>query len=171
VPRITDFCICVYVFGCKLSLIRLCGSDFLITPVDDITVGIICAAFSFHIAHISFASSWYLFCLSVIIIIIIIETVGVLVPNRNFRDFSLFNLQTPFILYIGQTYRFSPQYSFYIFNQQIYLFFLDFLSPYSFIPPQNVLYLLMLPFLVHKIFTFYINGVLNCKCPASGPKG
>jgi len=25
--------------------------------------------------------------------------------------------------------------------------------------------------LVHKIFTLYINGVLNCKCPAPGPKG
>jgi hypothetical protein len=25
--------------------------------------------------------------------------------------------------------------------------------------------------LVHKILTFYINGVLNCKCPAPGPKG
>jgi len=25
------------------------------------------------------------------------------------------------------------------------------------------MYFLMLPFLVHKIFTFYINGVLNCK--------
>jgi len=30
--------------------------------------------FCFHIAHISFASSWYLFCLSVIVIIIIIIT-------------------------------------------------------------------------------------------------
>ena len=29
----------------------------------------------------------------------------------------------------------------------------------------------MLDFLIHKIFTFYINGVLNCKCPAPGPKG
>jgi hypothetical protein len=29
----------------------------------------------------------------------------------------------------------------------------------------------MLPFLAHKIFTFYINGVLNCKCPAPGAKG
>ena len=29
----------------------------------------------------------------------------------------------------------------------------------------------MLPFLVHKIFTFYTNGVLNCKCPAPGPNG
>ena len=34
------FCICVYVFGCKLSLFRLCDSDFGITPVDDVTIGI-----------------------------------------------------------------------------------------------------------------------------------
>ena len=40
----------------------------LITPVDDITNGITCAAFCCHIAHISFASSWYLFCLSVIVL-------------------------------------------------------------------------------------------------------
>ena len=67
-PRITDFCICVYVFGCKLSLVRFCYSDFGITPVDDITIGIACAAFFFHKAHISLASSWYLFCLSVIVL-------------------------------------------------------------------------------------------------------
>jgi len=58
-----------------------------------------------------------------------------------------------------------------MFSQQTYLIiFLDFLSPSSFIPPQNVTYFLILPFLVHKIFTFYINGVLNCKCPAPGPE-
>jgi hypothetical protein len=68
VPRITDFCICMYVFGCKLSLFRLCGSDFGITPVDDTAFGITWAAFCFHIAHISFGSSWYLFCLSVIVL-------------------------------------------------------------------------------------------------------
>ena len=67
-PRITDFCICIFVFGRKLSLVRLCDSDFGITPVDDITIGITCAAFCFHIAPISFASSWYLFCLSVIVL-------------------------------------------------------------------------------------------------------
>ena len=68
-------------------------------------------------------------------------------------------------------YRSSPQYSFYIFSRQIYLIiFLDFISPSSFIPPQNVVYFLMLSFFVHKIFTSYINGVLNCKCPAPGPK-
>ena len=67
-PRITDFCSCIYVFRCKLSLVRLCDSDFGITPVDDITIGITCAAFCFHIAHISFASSWYLFCLSIIVL-------------------------------------------------------------------------------------------------------
>ena len=66
--RITDFCICVYVFGCKLSLFRLCGSDCGITAVDDITIGIPCAAFCFHIAHISFASSWYLLCFLVIVL-------------------------------------------------------------------------------------------------------
>ena len=58
----------IYVFGCKLSVVRLCDSDFGITPVDDITIGITCAAFCFHIAHISFTSSWYLFCLSVIVL-------------------------------------------------------------------------------------------------------
>jgi len=67
VPRITDFCRCIYVFVCKLSLVRFCDSDVGITPVDNITIGIACAAFHFHIAHISFASSWKLFCLSVIV--------------------------------------------------------------------------------------------------------
>ena len=41
VPRITDFCSCVYVLGCRLSFVRLCDSDFGITAVDDITTGII----------------------------------------------------------------------------------------------------------------------------------
>ena len=60
-----------------------------------------------------------------------------------------------------------------MFSQKIYylIVFLDFLSSSLFIPPQNVVYFLMLPFLVHKILTFYINGVLNCKCPAPRPKG
>ena len=66
--RITDFCICMHVFGCKLSPFRLCGSDFGITPVDDITIAITWAAFCFHIAHISFASSRYFFCLWVIVL-------------------------------------------------------------------------------------------------------
>jgi len=36
-PRITDFLICIYVSGCRLSLFRPCDNDFGITPVDDIT--------------------------------------------------------------------------------------------------------------------------------------
>ena len=67
-PRITDFCSCIYVLGCKLSLVRLPVSDFGITPVDDITIGITCAAFCFHMVRMSFISSWYLFCFSVIIL-------------------------------------------------------------------------------------------------------
>jgi len=46
------FCSCIYVFGHRLSLVRLCDSNFGITSVDDITIGITCAAFCFHIAHI-----------------------------------------------------------------------------------------------------------------------
>jgi hypothetical protein len=68
VPRITDFWNCIYVFGCRLSLFRLCDSDFRITPIDDITSGITCTVFCFHIAHISFASSWYLLCFSVLVL-------------------------------------------------------------------------------------------------------
>ena len=55
--------ICIRV---KVKSVRLCDSDFGITPVDYISMGINFAAFYFHIAHTSFASSWYLFCLSVI---------------------------------------------------------------------------------------------------------
>ena len=35
-PRITDFCSCIYVLGCRLSLVRICDSDFGITAVDGI---------------------------------------------------------------------------------------------------------------------------------------
>ena len=56
--ELTDFCSCIYVLGCRLNLVRLCDSDFGITPVSDITIGITCAAFCFQIAHIAFASSW-----------------------------------------------------------------------------------------------------------------
>ena len=42
---------------------------------------------------------------------------------------------------------------------------------YQCIPLQNVVYFITLPFVVHKIFTFYINDVLLFKCPVPGPKG
>ena len=54
--------------GCRLSVDRLCDSDFGITPVDVITTGIICAVFCFQISHTSFASSWYLIRLPVIVL-------------------------------------------------------------------------------------------------------
>jgi hypothetical protein len=61
----------IFVFVCMYldarCLFRLCDSDFGITPVDGITIGITWAAFCFRIVHISFAiHSLYLFCLSVI---------------------------------------------------------------------------------------------------------
>ena len=88
-PRITKFLqlYTVYVLGCKLSLVRLCDSDFGITPVDDITIGITCAAFCFHIAHISFAITWYLFCLSVIVLArLLLLLLLLLLPVYAFSD-------------------------------------------------------------------------------------
>ena len=41
----------------------------------------------------------------------------------------------------------------------------------QFIPLQNVVYFILLPFFVRKIFTFYIIDVLLFKCPFPGPKG
>ena len=40
----------------------------------------------------------------------------------------------------------------------------------QFIPLQNVVYFITLPFLATKIFKFYINDVLLFKCPVPGPK-
>jgi len=41
----------------------------------------------------------------------------------------------------------------------------------QFIPLQNVVYFVTLPFLVRKILTFYLNDVVLFKCPVTGPKG
>jgi len=40
----------------------------------------------------------------------------------------------------------------------------------QFIPLQNVVYFITLPFLVRKMFTFYIIDVLIFKCSVPGPK-
>ena len=50
------------------------------------------------------------------------------------------------------------------------VFFLRLAKQSQFIPVQNVVYFITLPFLVRK-FTFYINDVLLFKCPFPGPKG
>ena len=42
---------------------------------------------------------------------------------------------------------------------------------YQFIPLQNVVYFITLPFLVLKIFTIYIGDVIILKCPIPVPKG
>jgi len=51
-------------------------------------------------------------------------------PLKRTPPYCCFNLYAPCILYIGQTYRYSTEYSFYVFSQQICLIIvLDFLSP------------------------------------------
>ena len=51
------------------------------------------------------------------------------------------------------------------------IFFFRLAKQSQFILLQNVVYFITLPFLVRKIFTFYINYVLLFKCPFPGPKG
>ena len=53
----------------------------------------------------------------------------------------------------------------------ISFYFLRLAKESQFIPLQNVVYFITLPFLVRKIFTFYINDVLLFKCPFPRPKG
>ena len=57
--RITDLCICIYVFGCKLSLARLCDSEYGITPADDITIIIIIIIIIIITTIISFMQGIY----------------------------------------------------------------------------------------------------------------
>ena len=52
-----------------------------------------------------------------------------------------------------------------------YYIFLRLAKQSQFIPLQNVVYFISLPFFVRKIFTFYINDVLLFKCPFPRPKG
>ena len=51
------------------------------------------------------------------------------------------------------------------------IFFLRLAKQSQFIPLQNVMYFITSPFMIRKIFTFYINDVLLFKCPFLGPKG
>ena len=50
-------------------------------------------------------------------------------------------------------------------------FFFEIAKQSPFIPIQNVAYFISLPFLIRKVFTFYINDVLLFKFPFPEPKG
>ena len=72
-------------------------------------------------------------------------------------------------IYIEEACSYPSVAAFGVFRQQIHL--LDFFrqatkSQFFFFPPQNF----VLCFLVHKVFTFYIEGTLKCKCPNLSPK-
>jgi len=53
----------------------------------------------------------------------------------------------------------------------ISLYFFRPVKQSQFIPLQSIVYFITLPFVVRKIFTFYVNDVLLFKCPFPGPKG
>jgi len=52
----------------------------------------------------------------------------------------------------------------------ISLYFLSLAKQSQFIPLQNVVYFITLPFMIRKIFTFYFNDVLLFKLTFPGPK-
>ena len=51
----------IYVLGCRLSLVGLCDSDFGITPVDNITIGITSILLRSNRAMYCYVSYWYVF--------------------------------------------------------------------------------------------------------------
>jgi len=53
----------------------------------------------------------------------------------------------------------------------ISLYFLRLAKQSQFVPLQSVVYFVTLPFLVRKMFTFCISGVMLFGCPIPGPKG
>ena len=50
------------------------------------------------------------------------------------------------------------------------IYFLRLAKPSQFIPLQNVVYFITVPFFVRKIFTFYMNDILLFKFPVPGQR-
>jgi hypothetical protein len=100
--------------------------------------------------------------------------VGALYHNCNTQSSTPEDGQNNCPKYVELTGIINKPLLFHLVGCLYYLFFIIFFrlaEQSQFIPLQNVVYFITLPFLVRKIFIFSLNDVLLFKCPFSGPKG